>query len=225
MGACGVRCFRSLLALLLLAAVPATREVAYPPVVPGVELQFPRDEGAHPDFRIEWWYVTGWVQDEAGAPLGFQVTFFRVRPGLGESNPSRFARGRSCSGTRRSRIPRHGRLRHAERSARDGLRSRVRARRARRRAGSTTGRCAQDGDRYRAVVAGDDFSMQLDLERDAAAAAAGRARLQPQGPEAARGQLLLQPAAPARERRDRRSMASGARSPARRGSTTSGRAT
>jgi len=38
-------------------------------------LQFPRDFGAHPDFRIEWWYVTGELQGVGG----FQVTFFRSR--------------------------------------------------------------------------------------------------------------------------------------------------
>jgi predicted secreted hydrolase len=43
-------------------------------------LQFPRDFGAHPDTRIEWWYVTGWANTEgAQAALGFQVTFFRAR--------------------------------------------------------------------------------------------------------------------------------------------------
>ena len=33
----------------------------YAKVVPGHVLQFPRDHGSHPDFRTEWWYVTGWL--------------------------------------------------------------------------------------------------------------------------------------------------------------------
>jgi predicted secreted hydrolase len=43
-------------------------------------LAFPRDHGAHLDFRTEWWYVTGYVTDSsAQAIAGFQVTFFRSR--------------------------------------------------------------------------------------------------------------------------------------------------
>ena len=32
-----------------------SRETTYAEASPGVELRFPRDEGAHPYFRIEWW--------------------------------------------------------------------------------------------------------------------------------------------------------------------------
>jgi predicted secreted hydrolase len=60
----------------------------------GRRLAFPRDHGAHPAQRIEWWYVTGWLADPAAgddATHGFQVTFFRVRTRLGEGLKSRFA--------------------------------------------------------------------------------------------------------------------------------------
>jgi predicted secreted hydrolase len=40
-------------------------------------IQFPRDHGAHPDERIEWWYLTGWLD----ADTGIQATIFRVRLG------------------------------------------------------------------------------------------------------------------------------------------------
>ena len=60
--------------------------VAYPNVVPHHRLQFPRDHGAHPDYRTEWWYITGWLD---GA-VGFQITFFRFRPDVDEANPSAF---------------------------------------------------------------------------------------------------------------------------------------
>ena len=153
-----------LLLLLLVTALPATAETAYPQVTPGFELQFPRDEGAHPDFRIEWWYVTGWVQDEDAQPIGFQVTFFRVRPGLGESNPSRFAARQILFGHAAIAEPAVGRLRHAERSARAGFDL------AFAREGLTDVRLddwsiRQDGDRYHTVVQGDDFVMRLDLDR------------------------------------------------------------
>lgn len=42
-------------------------------------LVFPRDHGAHPDYRTEWWYATGVLQTDRGDELGFQVTFFRSR--------------------------------------------------------------------------------------------------------------------------------------------------
>ena len=38
---------------------------------------FPRDHGSHPEFRTEWWYVTGHLDAKDGHRFGFQVTFFR----------------------------------------------------------------------------------------------------------------------------------------------------
>lgn len=50
----------------------------------GTALDFPRDHGPHPDFRIEWWYLTANLEDADGTPLGIQWTLFRralVPPG------------------------------------------------------------------------------------------------------------------------------------------------
>ena len=152
-----------LFALLLIAALPVAAQVTYPAVVPGVELQFPRDEGAHPQYRIEWWYMTGWVQDDTGAPLGLQVTFFRVRPGLGESNPSQFAARQVLFGHAAVADPSHGKLRHAERSAREGF-DLAFAREGRLDVKLDDWSLRAEGGAYRAIVAGDDFSMQLELE-------------------------------------------------------------
>lgn len=85
----------SLLALAVLAAAPAPVSVAaaaaaYASVVPGRAIEFPSDHGSHPNFRTEWWYVTGWLSTEAGENLGFQVTFFRTKPAIDERNPSAF---------------------------------------------------------------------------------------------------------------------------------------
>ena len=38
----------------------------------------PRDHGAHPGYRTEWWYFTGVLADEKGHRFGYQLTFFRV---------------------------------------------------------------------------------------------------------------------------------------------------
>src|SRR6202162_4553297 len=46
-------------------------------VIPGKTFSFPADHGAHPDFRIEWWYVTANLSDAAGAAYGAQWTLFR----------------------------------------------------------------------------------------------------------------------------------------------------
>lgn len=44
---------------------------------PDPKFEFPRDHGAHPDFRIEWWYVTANLQAEDGTEYGAQWTLFR----------------------------------------------------------------------------------------------------------------------------------------------------
>ena len=107
----------ALLALLALAASPA----GYPPVRPGVALRFPADHGAHPDYRTEWWYVTGWLRTADGRDLGFQVTFFRTRPPVGDANPSRFAPRQILFAHAALSDPATGRLLHGERAARAGF--------------------------------------------------------------------------------------------------------
>ncbi len=44
---------------------------------PGYSLQFPQDHGAHPDYRIEWWYLTANLKDAEGRDYGIQWTLFR----------------------------------------------------------------------------------------------------------------------------------------------------
>jgi predicted secreted hydrolase len=77
-------------AFLAAAALPLVRAqaVEYAVVKPR-PLAFPRDHGAHPDYRTEWWYLTGWL--DSPQPLGFQITFFRTRTEIDPANPSGFA--------------------------------------------------------------------------------------------------------------------------------------
>jgi predicted secreted hydrolase len=42
------------------------------------EFHFPQDHAAHPEFRNEWWYVTGNLHTASGRRFGYQVTFFRI---------------------------------------------------------------------------------------------------------------------------------------------------
>ncbi len=52
---------------------------------PGTGLRFPRDHGAHPRFRIEWWYLTATLTGADGRAYGVQWTLFRsaLRPETG----------------------------------------------------------------------------------------------------------------------------------------------
>jgi len=55
----------------------------YATVVPGRRFAFPADLGPHPEFRIEWWYVTANLKGADGAAYGAQWTLFRqaTQPG------------------------------------------------------------------------------------------------------------------------------------------------
>ena len=41
------------------------------------DFEFPRDHGPHHEYRSEWWYITGNLDDDEGRHFGFQLTFFR----------------------------------------------------------------------------------------------------------------------------------------------------
>jgi predicted secreted hydrolase len=66
----------SLVALIVALLCAAT----WRGVKPGHAWVFPQDHWAHPEFRIEWWYFTGILEDVSspGQLFGYQFTFFRV---------------------------------------------------------------------------------------------------------------------------------------------------
>jgi predicted secreted hydrolase len=39
---------------------------------------FPEDHGPHPEYRNEWWYLTGNLATPEGRRFGYQLTFFRI---------------------------------------------------------------------------------------------------------------------------------------------------
>ncbi|MDP8254772.1 MAG: lipocalin-like domain-containing protein [Candidatus Alcyoniella australis] len=51
-------------------------EYAYPEDHP---VQLPRDLAAHPEYKTEWWYFTGHLNDDQGGEYGFELVFFRIR--------------------------------------------------------------------------------------------------------------------------------------------------
>ncbi|MFN2644705.1 MAG: lipocalin-like domain-containing protein [Burkholderiales bacterium] len=148
---------RGFLATALLPLAARAAKVEYPQVAPR-PLVFPRDHGAHPQFRTEWWYVTGWLE----GPLGFQITFFRARPEEQSDNPSSFTPRQILFAHAALSDPARGRLLHDQIAARAGHSL----------ADAETGRTAvwidhwslfREGERYRAKVAARDFIFDLAL--------------------------------------------------------------
>lgn len=101
----------------------------FPLPEPGVRFNFPRDHGSHPDYKIEWWYVTGHLfasnSVTAGKPrrFGFQATFFRRAAPIVEG----LTAGSTHFGTRQLFLAHMalldvatGRFRYEERINRDG---------------------------------------------------------------------------------------------------------
>jgi predicted secreted hydrolase len=111
----------AILVLAWLAGAALADPPSFAPVTPDRALAFPRDFGAHPEHRTEWWYVTGWLATPDGKPLGFQVTFFRSRTEHDPRNPSSFAPKQLIIGHAALSDPANGRLLHDQRSAREGF--------------------------------------------------------------------------------------------------------
>ena len=90
---------RTLVMLLLLPAQAMAQGFAglgttadgFATPVPDRALDFPEDHGPHPDYRIEWWYLTANMTGPDGTAYGLQWTLFRSalapRDGHGWSTP------------------------------------------------------------------------------------------------------------------------------------------
>ncbi|AIY41935.1 AttH component of AttEFGH ABC transport system [Collimonas arenae] len=90
-------------------------------VTPDHALTLPQDSGAHPDFRTEWWYATGWLAMPDGKPVGFQITFFRSATEHDRANPSAFAPTQLIMAHAALSDPSLGKLLHDQKSARAGF--------------------------------------------------------------------------------------------------------
>ncbi|HEX8739216.1 MAG TPA: carotenoid 1,2-hydratase [Casimicrobiaceae bacterium] len=160
----------------------------------GTRLAFPVDFGAHPRFRVEWWYVTGWLEappvrrpppsDAAPASrsYGFQVTFFRVRPGIAEDNPSRFAPKELLFAHAAVADPVLEHLRVAQRAAREGF-ALAGAQEGSTRVWIDDWSLLRAGDAYRAAVRARDFAFDLALAPTQPVLLEGDAGVSRKGPE------------------------------------------
>ena len=110
--------YRAAAILSLLESKTPHATVIYP-AVQKRPLHFPRDHGAHPEFRTEWWYLTG-LCGEGDQQLGFQITFFRSRTQHPADNPSRFSPTQLLFAHAAIAQPERGSLYHADRTARNG---------------------------------------------------------------------------------------------------------
>ncbi len=156
-------------------------EAGYAEVVPGLAMAFPRDHGAHADFRNEWWYLTGWLKTQGGGDLGFQVTFFRSKPPFAVDAASRFAPTQIFLAHAALADAKHGRLRHEQRAARPAL-GLAGARE------DTTGCWIDDwklelrDGAYRTSIAARDFSLDLECASAGAPLLQGDAGYSRKGP-------------------------------------------
>ncbi len=160
---------RRRLLVALLAARGSREALAASPSPSSVALAFPRDFGAHPHSRIEWWYVTG-ALEAAAKTWGFQITFFRATTGIAGAETSAFRVDQLLFAHAAVTDLANARLLHDQRIARPGF--------------GIGGASTEDTDlvlrrwrlertggagasRYRAVVASETATFRFDLALEA----------------------------------------------------------
>jgi predicted secreted hydrolase len=154
----------------------------YAPVVAGRPITFPQDHGSHPEFRTEWWYVTGWLSTERGENLGFQITFFRSKPEIDAHNPSAFSPQQILIAHCAISDPDHGRLWQDQRIRRAGF-GLVQA------AQGNTDVAIEDWslqrvqDQFVAKIRAEDFSLDLAMSQTQPPLLNGHGGLSRKGPE------------------------------------------
>jgi predicted secreted hydrolase len=82
---CGARA--AAIVLLVLAAAAAGAEAWRTADGPRTWM-FPKDYGAHPAYKTEWWYFTGNLAGPAGEKYGYELTFFRNGVRAAPSDPA-----------------------------------------------------------------------------------------------------------------------------------------
>jgi predicted secreted hydrolase len=160
----------------------AAADAPYAPVTTGHPLSFPEDLGSHPQFRTEWWYVTGWLDSEGGESLGFQITFFRTKPDIDANNPSSFTPSQIIVAHCALSDPKHGTLWQDQKIRRAALGL----------AGAAQGDTHVWVDRwslqhqaqtYIAKIAAEDFSFDLVLSETQAMLINGEGGVSRKGPQ------------------------------------------
>ena len=144
-------------------------------------LSFPEDHGAHPAYRHEWWYFTGYLETGDTRTFGFQYTLFRFRiPGPGGVESAWATEQVWMAHLALSDIER-GRFRQVERLARGALDL----------AGAEPGRwwlrdwtVTDTGDGWHLAADAGDFALDLQLAPGGPPILQGEAGYSRKGPEA-----------------------------------------
>ena len=165
----------------LLAALPALALLRAAWALPPRAMAFPRDHGAHPALRTEWWYITG--QAQAGERLfGFQVTFFRSRVEATQEMQSKFAARQIVFAHAALTDVQGKKLWHDDRIAREGFgiaeaatdEARLRLR---------DWSLVRDANAWHAVVPASGFTLDLRCAATQAVLLQGRQGLSRKGPQ------------------------------------------
>jgi predicted secreted hydrolase len=126
--------------------------------------EFPRDHGPHPEFRHEWWYVTGNLDAAGEERFGFELTFFRYALAPALEGRSRWRTNQIYLAHFAVTDVARGRFHFAERHARDAL-SLAGAQAVPFRVWLESWRieAAPDGDTWRLRAGAGEYALALDL--------------------------------------------------------------
>ena len=75
---------------------------AFTPVKRGYTVAIPRDHMSHPDFQLEWWYLTFVLSAEDGQKFGLQYTLFRFNTELNAPQSAKANAKKSAEGSAES---------------------------------------------------------------------------------------------------------------------------
>jgi len=167
----------------LLTALPACALALPAWALPPRPMAFPRDHGAHPGLRTEWWYITGHAQS-GGRSFGFQVTFFRSRVDATQDMQSRFAAKQLVFAHAAVTDVQGRKLWHDDRIAREGF-GIARAETGEARLQLRDWSLVREGGAWHARVPADDFQLDLRCTPTQPVLLQGRQGLSRKGPEAA----------------------------------------
>ena len=75
---------------------------SFTPVQRDYIVELPRDHKSHPDFQLEWWYLTFVLSTEEGQEFGLQYTLFRFNTGLDAPQSTKANAKKSAEGSAES---------------------------------------------------------------------------------------------------------------------------
>ena len=150
--------------------------------LPARILTFPRDHGAHNDYRTEWWYITGYATSAQGREFGFQVTFFRSRVAETQTMRSAFAAKQIISAHCAITDVQGKKLHHDQRVARTGF-GVAEASETDTNVKLRDWTLVRQGSRYTATLRAQDFALELGFNEIQPILLQGKNGLSRKGPE------------------------------------------